>query len=354
MSARRTGRGPDGQDNPYKGCPSGNVRPSRTRRHGGRRSEQHRPAAPAPLPEGEASVYEPSPIKRVRRTKDGIEQVKTAIYATLEADHPQTVRGLFYQLVSQGVVPKTEAAYKTLVGRLCVQMRRSGALPFTWLGDNTRWMRRPTTFSSLEDALRRTAETYRRALWDELPTYVEVWLEKDALAGVVLEETAAWDVPLMVTRGYPSLSFLYSAAEQIRAIEKPVRLYYLGDHDPSGVDIPRKVERDLRAFAPGADITLVRLAVTPEQIARYGLPTRPTKATDSRARHFTGGSVEVDAIPARTLRGIVHAAITAHIDPHQLRTIEVAEASERHLLAALAATDWQPHLQALKEDSPHA
>src|SRR5438477_12076324 len=129
----------------------------------------------------QARVYRPSPIKRARRTRADIDTVEAAIYATLEADHPQTVRGLFYQLVSQGVVPKTEASYKTVVGRLAVRMRRAGVLPYRWLADNTRWMRKPTTYSSIEACLGRTAATYRRAVWDDMAAYVEVWLEKDAL-----------------------------------------------------------------------------------------------------------------------------------------------------------------------------
>ena len=93
------------------------------------------------------------------------------------------------------------------------------------------------------------------AVWDEQNAYVEIWLEKDALAGVLVDVTQKWDVPLMVTRGFASLSYLHEAAETIRDQNKPTYLYYFGDHDPSGVDIPRQVERRLREFAPDSDIT---------------------------------------------------------------------------------------------------
>src|SRR5262245_30249840 len=155
----------------------------------------------APAEAATSRPYQPSPIKRARRTKNAIEAIEMAIYDTLMVDHPQTVRGLFYQLVTQGIVPKTEAAYKNLVGRLTVRMRREGTLPYEWLADNTRWMRKPTSYSSLGACLRRTAQTYRRALWDSMPAYVEIWLEKDALAGVIYDVSSEWDVPLMVTRG---------------------------------------------------------------------------------------------------------------------------------------------------------
>src|SRR5262249_13758807 len=198
-------------------------------------------------------------------------------------------------------IAKTEMEYKTTVVRLLTDMRLSGKIPFGWIADNTRWMRKPRSYSSMEEALRRTAETYRRSLWDNQDGYVEVWLEKEALAGVLVEETGPWDVPLMVTRGYPSLSYLYEAACAIRALDKPAHLYYFGDYDPSGMDITRNVEERLRQFAPEAQIHFARVAVTPEQINELQLPTRPTKKTDSRSRSFDGESVEVDAIPPRQL-----------------------------------------------------
>ena len=84
-----------------------------------------------------------------------------------------------------------------------------------------RWQRKPRTFDSVEDALRNTAAFYRKALWNEADSYVEIWLEKDALAGVVYPVTSMYDVPLMVARGYASLSFLYSAAEAINELDVP-------------------------------------------------------------------------------------------------------------------------------------
>src|SRR5579884_1723964 len=154
----------------------------------------------------------PRPTKR-RRTKKEIEGIKDVLYETLAEDNPMTVRQVFYQLVSRGVIAKTETEYKATVGRLLTDMRRAGEIPFGWIADNTRWMRKPGTYSSMEQALQRTAEAYRRSLWDNQGVYVEVWLEKDALAGVLYRATESWDVPLMVTRGYPSLSYLYDAAE---------------------------------------------------------------------------------------------------------------------------------------------
>src|SRR5262249_24048740 len=160
--------------------------------------------------------------------------------------------------------------------------------------------------------------SYRRALWDDQDVYVEIWSEKDELAGVIFEVTREWDVPLMVTKGFPSESYLYEAAQHISELGKPAYLYYFGDHDPSGVAIDPSTAKGLRRLAPEAEIRFVRVAVTPEQIRELQLPTRPTKTTDSRAKNFDGESVEVDAIEPDVLRQMVRDCIENHIDPEAL------------------------------------
>jgi hypothetical protein len=273
---------------------------------------------------------------RSRRTKSDIETIKRAIVEALEVDRPMSVRQVFYRLVSGGAIPKTEAAYKSTVVRILGDMRKAREIPFDWIADSTRWMRKPASFDSMEDALTEAAQFYRRDLWRSQESYVEVWLEKDALAGVLYQITGRWDVPLMVTRGYPSLSFLSSAADTINAAGKPTKLYYFGDHDPSGCDIPRAVEEHIREYAPDAELSFHRIAVNADQIKTLGLPTRPTKTTDSRCKGFEGGSVEVDAIPPPTLRAMAEESITSNIDARSLRDLRAIEAEERETLQGLA------------------
>jgi hypothetical protein len=334
----------------------------------------------------DSSSYDPRVIKRRRRSKAEMAAIRSALHETVAAGHPMTVRQVFYALTTKGVIAKTEAAYGT-VKRLSGEMRRSGEIPYHWLADATRWMRKPTTYSSAEAALRGTAETYRRALWDDAPVCVEVWLEKEALAGVLVDVTDEWDVPLMVARGYPSLSFLHSAAEAIKERadnDQRTQLYYFGDNDPSGRDIDRSIvhgigeslvalrdaewrqkfaeagqreslaekekvlgswlmesmwtadEEPEEAFGEVAEFE--RVAVTARQVADWGLPTRPTKKTDSRAKKFTGESVELDAVPADRLRDLAELCIKRHVDQHQLGVLQTVEAEERRLLLEMAET----------------
>jgi hypothetical protein len=240
-------------------------------------------------------------------------------------------------LNSAGEIPKTEAAYKNVVGRLLLKARIAGDIPFDWIADNTRWMRKPRTYGSMQDALETCARAYRRAVWDDQDAYVEIWTEKDALAGVLLEETRTWDVPLMVSKGFSSVTYLYEAAKAIEAEGKPAYLYYFGDHDLSGVHIDKAIERRLREFAPDADIHFERVAVRPEQIRQWDLPTRPTKKTDSRSKGFDGESVEMDAIAPAHLRALVRECIEQHVDRDALERTRETERLERETLEAIAA-----------------
>jgi hypothetical protein len=263
-------------------------------------------------------------------------EIRDTLVAICGEHHPLSDRGVFYQAEVLGCVRKSEADYKGTVIRLLVDMRRRGRIPWDWIVDNTRWRRKPHTHSSIEAALEETARSYRRAIWDNQDNYVEIWMEKDALAGTVYPVTAEYDVPLMVARGYSSHAFLHSAANEILGQGKPAYIYAFGDFDPSGVDATRFIEQTLREYAPGAEIHFERVAVTPAQIERWHLATRPTKTTDSRSKRFgSQTSVELDAIPPNTLRDLVRDCIEQHLDERALAALIVAEESEKEWMRKL-------------------
>ncbi len=284
-----------------------------------------------------ADLYQASRISgRTRATKAEIASRREALYRIVRVQKPMTVRQVFYQATVQGVVEKTEAGYDKVQTDLAI-MRRAGQMPYGWLADSTRWQRKPASHSGIAAALKETARFYRKDLWHSADSYVEIWLEKDALSGVIYPVTSLYDVPLMVARGYASLSFLHNAAEAIEAIDKPTFIYHLGDFDPSGVNAGEKIEQTLRELAPRAEIQFERLAVTPEQIETLRLPTRPTKVTDSRAKRFGPVSVELDAIAPEALRRIVEDALERHLPLDQLAVLQAAEESEKSLLLDLVA-----------------
>ena len=156
---------------------------------------------------------------------------------------------------------------------------------------------------------------------------------------MLFEETSVYDVPLMVARGYSSISFIHAAAMAIKDRAKPAYIYHFGDLDPSGVDAARDIEAKLRRYAPETEIHFERPAVTREQVEQWNLPTRPTKQTDTRAKKFANAtSVELDAIPADKLRELVRECIERHVDQHQLSILRASETSEQDLLKAWAST----------------
>jgi hypothetical protein len=278
-------------------------------------------------------VYGASTIKRDRRTRAEVEHLQDNLVQVLKDDHPQTVRGVFYQATVRGLVPKSEDGYR-VVQRQLVVLRQAGRVPWGHIADSTRWQRKPDSYDSGDEILKDAAKYYRKAIWRDQNVELEIWIEKDALSGVIYEVTSEWDVPLMVSRGYSSLSFLYETAEAIEYSEKPFYIYTLTDYDGAGDNISKNIEKRLREYAPNSEIHFKRLAVTAEQIREWKLPTRPPKSRD--AEKFKDGCVELDAIPAWRLRDIVRNAIESHIDHGALirtRLIENAERQSFHNLA---------------------
>jgi hypothetical protein len=275
----------------------------------------------------------PNKLRRVRRTKAEIERLWLAIYEELAEHHPQSVRHVYYRMVVRGLVDKTDAGYDTVQTQL-VKMRRCGTIPYEWVTDGTRWARRVKTYGSPAAAVAEIARYYRRNVWEQTPVYLECWCESDSIAGVIVDVTAEYTVPLFPAKGFSSIGFLYPSARGLAraAAGRPAHVLYVGDWDPSGKVIPEKIEAELRAHAPEAEIHFRRLAVNPDQISALNLPSRLAKASDSRAKSFSGATVEAEAIPVAVMQQIVREAIEGFIDPHLIGTTEAAEESEREFL----------------------
>lgn len=284
-----------------------------------------------------SAVCETWSIKGDRRTAVEMEHLEEGLVRIVEEEQPTTVRHVFYKAVAAGLIPKTEEAYKGTIVRLLTRLRRAGSIPYRSISDNTRWTLGVRSYGSASEGVASFAQNYRRNLWAEADARVEIWCEKDAVAGILSDTASAWCVPVMVFRGYSSVSYLYTLAEDIRAHGLPTFVYYFGDHDPSGVDVERFVTKTVREMVPEAAIYVQRQAVTPEQIEALGLPTRPTKKTDSRAKAFVGESVEVDALDSGTLQFLAERAIRQHLDKAEVERLMLVEKQERKTLAAFAA-----------------
>lgn len=269
------------------------------------------------------------------RLQDHVSELWVQIFRVFDdVGTPVTVRQMFYQCEIRGAIEKTEAGYNKVQRQLSL-MRKAGILPYDFITDNTRYMRKPRTYQSLESFADYHAKYYRRDLWNNQPDYVEIWIEKEAIMGIAYEVTDIYDVPLYPCKGYSSLSLTASAAETIKEVTnagKRAFIYYLGDYDPSGEDIPRALQKHL--VDRGAEFTFTHLAVNEKQISEWSLPTRPTKKTDSRSKNFSGGdiSVELDAIRPDKLKDIIRIAIERHLDKGLLERTRLIEKMEKDTL----------------------
>lgn len=253
---------------------------------------------------------------------------------------PATVRQIYYLAETEGLVDKTENDYRKIQHDLLL-LRQQRHVLYSWISDNTRWQRKSRSYRGIDHFLNLTIKTYRRDLWATGDVHVEVWVEKDALAGVIMEETDPFDVPLLVARGCSSETYLYEAAQTIDELQKTTYIYHFGDYDPTGLVSAKHIERKLRDFAPNTEIYFERVAVTPEQIRSWNLPTRPTKRDNNRhAKNFVGDSCELDAIPPLKLRELVRERMERHLNQRKYDVLKAAEKSERDTLL-MFARDWR-------------
>lgn len=279
--------------------------------------------------------------KKARKPQARSLPLREAILAVAAEYDRMTLRQLFYQLVARGF-PKTDTFYKR-VGDATTQLRLDGSLPYRKIADGHRARRGVFAHSNLTAALERAHDLYRRNYWLEQPRGVEIWSEKDALSGVIHPVCEEWGVTYVATKGFPSLTLRYESAMAFCQGGKPMRVFYFGDHDASGRAISANLETELRQH--GADVRVTRIALEPEQIARYGLPTRPGKATDSRQAKFAArygdASVELDALPPSVLVALVERCIADEVDAERWQAVERIEALERQTLASIVRIPWQ-------------
>ena len=265
-----------------------------------------------------------------RHTNAELEAIESEICKVLSADHPQSVRHVFYRLTDPRLpasVEKTDAGYK-LVQRRLLRLRQDGVIPYGWVSDATRRGYHVSTFSGPGSFIRCFAGLYRAPLWTRDTPHVEVWCESRSLAGVLQSTCSDLAVSLYPAGGFTSATLAYEAAQSIDSeeVDEAVVLY-VGDYDPAGVLIDEDIERKLRSHLE-TPLEFKRLAILPEQIERFDLPTKPRKAGERRRRDVEA-TVEAEALPAVTMRRLVRDAIESYLPAGALERARVAEQSER-------------------------
>ncbi len=220
-----------------------------------------------------------------------------------------TLRQLFYQLVSRDIIPNQTKEYAKLSG-LLVKGRMAGAVDWESIEDRIRVPYIPSAWDSPEAIIESAIYSYRRNRQEGQEVYIELWVEKDALSGVLKEITKKYHINLMVNRGYSSCTAMHDSFKRLKEAEdedKQTYILYLGDHDPSGLDMIRDVYDRLEEFGVYPEVR--QIGLTMEQIKKYNPPPNPAKITDPRATKYIEKygetSWEVDALNPETLHSLV-------------------------------------------------
>lgn len=285
-----------------------------------------------------------------------------------------TLRQLYYQFVARDLIQNKQSEYKRL-GDIINNGRLAGLIDWNHLQDRTRNLARLSHWSEPGGIIESAARSYHRNLWEGQAAYVEVWIEKDALVGVIEDVCERWDVPFFSCRGYTSQSEMWSAGQRLLSHVRDgrrVHIIHLGDHDPSGRDMSRDIEDRLHLFVSthlvrewiethGTPSTkaareryarstaerlpnIHRIALNIDQVRQYNPPPNPAKLTDTRSTayidEFGPESWELDALDPDVLVNLIERSILDHLDRDQWQEQQDQQETEREILT-LASQRWE-------------
>ena len=330
-------------------------------------------------------------VKLSKSNKERLDFINEIIEEYQEQGYVLTLRQLYYQLVSRDIIPNKQNEYSKL-STLLKEGRMAGIVDWDAIEDRLRKPSQPSRWKSPKSIIDACLEQYRKDRQKGQKIYLEVWVEKDALSGVLKRVTEKFGVPIMVNRGYSSASAMFDSFERFKTALKKgreIKVIYLGDFDPSGVDMIRDIKSRIDEFIVGSEeikemfneidideddywrdlygryyyeqglshndtmlmlesefgdfmtrkFQIVPIALTKEQIRQYNPPPNPAKITDPRAKDFIEKhgktSWEVDALKPEVLNAILKKAIEENIDIDKFEEILQEEEADKEKLEEL-------------------
>jgi hypothetical protein len=242
-----------------------------------------------------------------------IAQANTIIATYAAQGFDLTLRQLYYQFVARDLIANRQSEYKRL-GSIINDGRLAGLIDWSTIVDRTRNLVAVPHWADPSGIMAAAAESFRVDKWENQTFRPEVWIEKDALVGVIEGVCSEWDVPFFSCRGYTSQSEMWAGAMRLRNYQRKNQkpyIIHLGDHDPSGKDMSRDIRERMRFF--GVDLKFQRIALNMDQVEQYNPPPNPAKITDSRAEgyiaEFGYESWELDALEPTVLAALIRDAI---------------------------------------------
>lgn len=270
-----------------------------------------------------------------------IEELKKKGYS------PLTLRQIHYQFVARDWYENTQQNYKRL-GNVLDAARKAGRIDWDAIDDRTRSLRRIPVWNTPESALERIQRSFKLDPWDEQPVKrrIEVWIEKDAALGIVEPTCNALRLPYFSCRGYTSSSGLYAAGKRLAAFRDAgyqTLVLYLGDHDPSGVQMTEVADDRVQMYSK-AEIEFRRIALTMEQIEEHNPPPNFVKETDSRTKWYmdqfnTEDCWELDALQPEIVDQLIRGHVEPLIDREAWDKTMTAEAEHRDVLKEIIS-NW--------------
>lgn len=303
-----------------------------------------------------------------RKSLEQLTKVNSILEDYRKQGYTLTLRQLYYQLVTQNVIKNDDKEYKKL-SRLLGEGRMAGIVDWDGIEDRLRSLKKPASWESTDSILRSAIYQYRRDNMEGQDVRIECFVEKDALSGVLSRITSKFGVGLQVQRGYGSITAMKDTWDRVNADDRKFYLLYLGDHDPSGLDMIRDIERRIFEFWWGEreglssdddgrsmpedfkeweeyelfqDVfEIIPIALTMEQIKSHNPPPNPAKITDPRAKDYIAKfgktSWEVDALPPKVLNQLLEDSILSLIDLDKFNASIARQERERK---AVELTLW--------------
>lgn len=306
--------------------------------------------------------FGPAALETIRRANDICRD-----YA--ERGYDLTLRQLFYRFVANAWIRNNQNEYKRL-GQIINDARLAGLIDWDYITDRTRNLRHLTHWNTPAEMIAAQVDRFHHDKWREQGTRIEVWVEKDALVGIVGQAAVNEDVSFFSCRGYTSQSEVWGAAQRIRGyIEdgQQVIILHLGDHDPSGVDMTRDIRDRMNLFI-GTDLRnngewvkannlsewfrVERIALNMDQIQEFSPPPNYAKATDSRSpgyvAEYGNECWELDALPPDVLDALIRTTIESYRDTRAWNKAVVRERRDRKFLERIA-TNYRDVVKFLNE-----
>lgn len=260
------------------------------------------------------------------KTRNIIENVSNIISEYLKAGIKLSIRQIYYQFVSRGLLENSIKSYKTLV-TVISDARLAGLIDWDDIEDRTRHIQKSPSWNSGSHAMDIWIDQFQKDRWKDQPYYIECWIEKGALLGTIDKVCTMNDIPYFACQGYPSQSEMYDASKRIMRYivnkQKPI-IIHLGDHDPSGLDMTRDIQERLKMFV-GIPVDLIRLALNKDQIEKYNIPPNPASKTDSRFNEYErlhgSETWELDALDPHTINTLIKNTVKKYRDNDILKKV---------------------------------